>query len=88
MTEIFADGIRSIAMANGVLRVEFVRLKHGATTQKMEAEASGALLLPAGSLKDISAQFARTLEQLEKNAAKTDAPSGERNDLDDALTNL
>lgn len=88
MTEIFADGIRSIAIANGVLRVELVRLKHAETTKKLEAEPAGALLLPAGRLKEISAQFARTLEQLEEKAAGAAAGSEGSDDLEEALTNL
>lgn len=88
MTDIFADGIRSISIANGVVRVEFVRLKHDATTKKLEAEPVGALLLPVGRLREISAQFARTLQQLEEKAADTKARSGESGDLEQALTNL
>ncbi len=88
MTEIFADGMRSIAIANGVVRVELVRLKHSTTTKKLEAEPAGALLLPAGRLKEVSAQFARTLQQLEDKAADGKTGPTEGSDLEDALTNL
>ena len=88
MTEIFADGIRSIAIANGVIRVDLVRLKHSAATKKLEAEAAGALLLPVGRLNEVSAQFARTLQQLEEKAASGKTEPGGNGDLEDALTNL
>ena len=83
MNEIFADGIRSVTLANGVLRVELFRLRHGGAAENLEAEPAGVLLLPASSLKDVASQFSRTLEQLQqrtKAAAESRPGTGDQPD--------
>ena len=46
MNDIFADGIRSIAVANGVARIELSQLRRGQSPTKLEPEATAVLLLP------------------------------------------
>ena len=96
MTELFADGIRSIAVANGIVRVELVQLKRGqdATQAQLEPQVSGSLIFPVSSLKDFTLQVAKTLERLEqrnKERAKAADDTIEENagsDMDRALEHL
>lgn len=94
MTELFADGIRSIAVANGVVRVELVQLKRGESGAQLEPQASGSLILPVSALKDFTLQFAKTLEKLEqrnKEKSKSSSDTIEENasgDMDHALEQL
>lgn len=92
MTEVFADGIRSIAVANGVVRVELVQLKRGSGEAKqLQPEVTGSLILPVGALKDFTLQFARTLERLEqrnRDRAKAEDSIEEGGDMDQALEQL
>ncbi len=87
MTDIFADGIRSIAVTNGVLRIELMQYKHNREKKKLEPESAGSLLMPVHSLKDLTAQLNSTLEKVlesEKAAATTATQSG----IDEALKRL
>ncbi len=50
MNDIFVDGIRSIAVANGVARIELLQLRRGESKNKLDPEVVGVLMLPIASL--------------------------------------
>ncbi len=68
MNDLFVDGIRSIAVANGVARIELLQLKRGKSKNKLDPEVVGVLMLPIASLKDFSVQLASTLQKLNEAA--------------------
>jgi len=77
MTEIFADGIRSIAVTNGVLRIELMQLKHNKQKNSLDPETAGTLLMPAHMLKDLTIQLANTLEKVQESGQR---PAGTENE--------
>lgn len=87
MNDIFADGIRSIAVANGVARIELLQLKRGRGQNKMEPEVVGVLMLPVASLRDFSAQLTSTLQKLNE-AAKARRTEASTEAVESALENL
>ncbi len=87
MNDIFVDGIRSIAVANGVTRIELLRLRRGESQSKLEPEVVATLLMPVASLKDVSAQLAGTVQKLDE-AAQTRAASAKGGEVESALENL
>ncbi len=74
MTEIFADGIRSIAVTNGVLRIELMQLRHNREQKGLEPQSAGTLMMPVPLLKDFTFQLVKTLEKLKEheNAEKSE----------------
>ena len=91
MSDLFADGVRSVAVANGVLRVELYQMKRkDEEAGKLEGVTSGVLYMPASALKDMTLQLARALERMGENASKAAAsgPPEGRAGIDEALTNL
>ncbi len=87
MNDFFVDGVRSIAVANGVVRIEMLQLRRGQSQTKLEPEVTAVLLLPVAALKDFSARLASTLEKLDQ-AAKTRKVSTRDEAVADALENL
>ena len=87
MNDIFVDGIRSIAVANGVARIELLQLRRGQSQTKLDPEVTAVLLLPVTALKDFSTQLAGTLDKLEQ-AAKTRTVEARGAAVDSALENL
>ncbi len=87
MNDIFVDGIRSIAVANGVARIELLQLRRGQSKNKLDPEVVGVLLLPIASLKDFSAQLVSTLQKLNE-AAKARSAEANTEAVQSALENL
>ncbi len=87
MNDIFADGIRSIAVANGVARIELLQLRRGESKNKLDPEVTAVLLLPVAALKDFSNQLAGTLEKLDQ-AAKARSAEARGAAVESALENL
>jgi len=87
MNDIFVDGIRSIAVANGVARIELLQLRRGQSQSKLDPEVTAVLLLPVAALKDFSGQLAGTIEKLTQ-AAKTRSADARSEAVDSALENL
>lgn len=87
MSEIFIDGIRSIAIANGVARVELVRLRRGDSRDKLDPEVTATLLIPVAALKDVTTQLAGALQQLSARA-KVQGKAAEGGGVESALENL
>ncbi len=73
MNDIFVDGIRSIAVANGVVRIELLQLRRGQSQSKLDPEVTALLLLPVATLKDFSSQLTGTLEKLDQGVKARDA---------------
>ncbi len=87
MNDIFVDGIRSIAVANGVARIELLQLRRGQSKSKLDPEVTAVLLLPVAAFKDFSGQLVGTIEKLEQ-AAKTRSAESRTEAVDSALENL
>ncbi len=87
MNDIFVDGIRSIAVANGVARIEMLQLRRGQSPTKLDPEVTAVLLLPVAALKDFSTQLSGTLEKLDQ-AAKTRKSEARNEAVETALENL
>lgn len=87
MNDIFADGIRSIAVANGVVRIELLQLRRGESKNKLDPEVVGVLLLPVAALKDFSVQLASTVQKLNE-AAKARSAEASTEAVQSALENL
>lgn len=91
MTEIFADGTGSIVVSNGVVRIELVQLRRKDGKSELSAQKAGTLLMPVGSLKSLTLQLAKALEQLQERTAekdRQDSDSKKGDELDEALSNL
>jgi len=91
MTEIFADGTGSIVVSNGVVRIELMQLRRKGAKAELAPQTTGALLMPVGSLKTLTVQLAKALEQLQQRSAEKDRLDSETkkgDELDDALSNL
>ena len=91
MPEIFADGTGSIVVTNGVVRIELVQLRRKDDKTELTAQPSGAILMPVGSLKNLTVQLAKALEQLQARSAEKDRLDSEAkagDELDEALSNL
>ncbi len=87
MNDFFVDGIRSIAVANGVARIELLQLRRGESQTKLDPEVTAVLLLPVAALKDFSTQLAGTLEKLDQ-AAKARSADARGAAVESALENL
>jgi hypothetical protein len=87
MNDIFVDGIRSIAVANGVARIELLQLKRGQSQSKLDAEVVSVLLIPVASLRDFSVQLTNTLQKLNE-AAKARSAEASTEAVETALENL
>ena len=91
MTEVFADGTGSIVVSNGVVRIELIQLRRKNGKAELSPQSTGTLLMPAGSLKNLTLQLAKALEQLQERQAEKDkleSDSKKGDELDDALSNL
>ena len=91
MTEIFADGTGSIIVSNGVVRIELMQLRRKDGKAELNSQTAGTLLMPVGSLKSLTLQLAKALEQLQERQSEKDRldTEGKKGDeLDDALSNL
>jgi hypothetical protein len=87
MTDLFIDGIRSIAVVNGVARLELVQMKRSPQSNKMEAAPAGTLSLPLAALKDISHQLDKAVQRLVPDGEKR-AQEGRDEEISSALQNL
>jgi hypothetical protein len=92
MTEIFADGVDSIAISNGVARLELVQLRRNTVGEtKLVPQAVGTLFLPLAGLQQMLQQLSETARRVQdQQAAKAEATKTESDvqDADEALTNL
>ena len=92
MTEIFADGVNSIAISNGVARLELVQLRRNTVGEaKLVPQPVGTLFLPVSGLQQMLQQLSETAKRIqEQKTAQADASQSENDaeSADEALTNL
>ena len=92
MTEIFADGVNSIAISNGVARLELVQLRRNTVGEtKLVPQPVGTLFLPVAGLQQMLQQLnetARRIQEQQAGQTKTAAAESESESADEALTNL
>jgi hypothetical protein len=64
--EIFADGIGNITVSNGVVRIEYVRLKQStATNDTREYETTHHVYIPLQSFKTVAERQSALLSKLQ-----------------------
>ncbi len=92
MTEIFADGVNSIAISNGVARLELVQLRRNTVGEaKLVPQSVGTLFLPVAGLQQMLQQLNETARRFQEQQAEQDkvtTTESEAQAADDALTNL
>ncbi len=92
MIEIFADGVNSIAISNGVARLELVQLRRNTVGEaKLVPQPVGTLFLPVAGLQQMLQQLnetARRVQEQQASHAKVTKIESEAQAADDALTNL
>ncbi len=92
MTEIFADGVNSIAISNGVARLELVQLRRNTVGEsKLVPQPVGTLFLPVAGLQQMIEQLSETsrrIQEQQAGRAKAAAAESESEAADEALTNL
>ena len=92
MTEIFADGVHSIAVSNGVARLELVQLRRNTVGEaKLVPRPVATLFLPVAGVQQLLQQLTGTMERLqEQQAEKLHVRKSEREEMsaEEALTNL
>lgn len=89
MNDIFVDGVRAVAVANGVARIELLQLKRGEDVAKLEPQVVATLLIPVGGLRDLAAHLTTSMERIEagQKTAALDAAS-KTGEVESALRNL
>ena len=92
MTEIFADGISSIAISNGVARIELVQMRKTTVGEaRLVPETTATLLVPINGLPQMTQQLAESIKQFQEQAAKRAESADDAKDAgngEDTLTNL
>ncbi len=92
MTEIFADGVHSIAVSNGVARVELVQLRRNTVGEaKLVPRPVATLFLPVAGVQQLLQQLSSTLDRLqEQQAERAQANKKEKEEAatEEALSNL
>ena len=92
MTEIFADGVSSIAVSNGVARIELVQLRKSQVGEnRLVPEPTATLFLPVAGLQQLLGQLTQAAQRLrEQEAAQAEgrAAGREQSTVEDALTKL
>jgi hypothetical protein len=74
-----------------VVRIELVQLRRKDGKSELSAQEAGTLLMPVGSLKNLTLQLAKALEQLQQRSNEKDRLDSETkkdDELDEALSNL
>ncbi len=96
MTEIFADGVNSIAISNGVARLELVQLRRNTVGEaKLVPQPVGTLFLPVAGLQQMLQQLNETVRRVQEQQAEQDIiaesqarAEDDENAAEEALTNL
>ncbi len=71
MTDIFADGISSIAVSNGVARIELVQMRKTTVGEaRLVPETTATLLVPINGLPQMIQQLAESIKQLQERVAQ------------------
>ena len=73
MTEIFADGVNSITISNGVARLELVQLRRNTVGEaKLVPQPVGTLFLPVAGLQQMLQQLNETARRVQEQQAEQD----------------
>ncbi len=89
MSDIFVDGVRAVAVANGVARIELLQLKRGEDVAKLEPQVVATLLIPVGGLRELAAHLTSSMERIEASQKDTAPdPANKSGDVESALRNL
>jgi len=88
MPDIFVDGVRAVAVANGVARIELLQLKRGEDATKLEPQVVATLLVPAGGLRDLAAHLTNSIERIEASQRSAADPAAKTGEVESALRNL
>ncbi|MFD2208108.1 hypothetical protein [Kiloniella antarctica] len=88
MEHVFTDGIGSITVVNGNVRIELRQIvRDPANAGKLISESTGTLIMPLSSLKDATVKLANTMEKILADEKAKEQMEKQQDD-DDALTNL
>jgi len=88
MSDTFIDGVRSVAVANGVARIELLRLVRGGDSARLEPRVVGTLMVPVSNLKAVVTHLTTTLEQIEANTRGRAGAADDVAHVQDALERL
>ncbi len=89
MNDIFVDGVRAVAVANGVARIELLQLKRSTEAAKLEPQVVATLLIPVGGLRELAAHLSTSIERIEASQKSNSAdPASKAGEVESALQNL
>ena len=89
MPDIFVDGVRAVAVANGVARIELLQLKRDDKATKLEPQVVATLLIPVGGMRDLAAHLTSSIERIEANqGAAQQETAVKTGEVETALQNL
>ncbi len=78
MIEIFVDGIRSVGVANGVVRIEFAPLRRSVDGEaRMIPEPVATVMVPISSMQGLLTQLTDTMKQIEAQSKQAGGPGPE-----------
>ncbi len=78
MIEIFVDGIRSVGVANGVVRIEFAQLRRSVDGEaRMIPEPVATVMVPISSMQGLLTQLTDTMKQIEAQSKQAGGASPE-----------
>ncbi len=78
MIEIFVDGIRSVGVANGVVRIEFAQLRRSTDGEsRMIPEPVATVMVPVSSMRGLLKQLTDTMQQIQAQSKQAGGPGPE-----------
>ncbi|WP_417454377.1 hypothetical protein [Kiloniella sp.] len=88
MEHVFTDGVGSITVVNGNVRIELRQIvRDKKNVGKLISEPTTTLIMPLSSLKDATVKLANTMEKIQSDE-KAKAQMDKQADDEDALTQL
>ena len=88
MEHVFTDGVGSITVVNGNVRIELRQIvRDQKNVGKLISEPTTTLIMPLSSLKDATVKLANTMEKIQSDE-KAKAQMDKQADNEDALTQL
>ncbi|WP_417430426.1 hypothetical protein [Kiloniella sp.] len=88
MEHVFTDGVGSITVVNGNVRIELRQIvRDQKNVGKLISEPTTTLIMPLSSLKDATVKLANTMEKIQSDE-KAKAQMDKQADDEDALTQL
>ena len=88
MPDIFVDGVRAVAVANNVARIELLQVRRGADPTKLEPEVVATLLLPVAGLRELANHLTKSLQRIEAHNRSASTGAGATGEVESALENL